>query len=139
MNAKENKTTVLKNDLSEIRKLHAAVDEFGRKHGLTEDVTYDIRLALEEIVVNIIRYAYEDDNEHQIVIRFLLKRRELILEVNDDGKPFNPLKFPKPDVDKPLEEREQGGLGIYLARNSMDDMAYKRGQGKNVVTMKKML
>jgi sigma-B regulation protein RsbU (phosphoserine phosphatase) len=134
-----NRTIILKNDLSEIQSLHRAVIEFGEKHRLPEDVVYDTRLALEEVVSNVIRHGYEDDNEHRIVVRLILEGRTLILEVKDDGRPFNPLEIPGPDTGVPLEERVHGGLGIFLTRRAMDGMEYRREQGQNILIMKKTL
>ena len=135
--AGKNKTLILKNDLSEIQRLAKTIAKFGKKHHLSDRVIYHINLALEEVVTNIISYAYEDNNEHHIIVHIGLKDNQLILEVKDDGKLFNPLEVPTPDIDTPLEERQVGGLGIYLVHSSMDTLEYKREQGKNILAMKK--
>ena len=131
------KTLILKNDISEIEGLAKAIVDFGKENNLSDKVIYDINLALEEVVGNIISYGYEDNSEHQIIIHFGLRDKELILEVTDDAKPFNPLEVPEPDIEKPIEERQVGGLGIYLVRKLMDKVEYKREQGKNILVMKK--
>jgi serine/threonine-protein kinase RsbW len=61
------------------------------------------------------------------------------VEVEDDGQPFNPLEAPEADTTKPLEERTLGGLGIHLVRKLMDDLEYRRHEGKNLLVMKKRL
>ena len=131
------KTLILKNDLSEIEGLAKTIVDFGKENNLSDKVIYDINLALEEVVSNIIFYGYEDNSEHRIIIHFDLRDKELILRVTDDAKPFNPQEVPEPDIGKPIEERQIGGLGIYFVRNLMDKVEYKREQGKNILVMKK--
>ena len=132
-----NKTLILKNDLCEIQSITDAVADFGVEKKISDKVICDCILALEEVFSNIVHYAYRDECEHQIEIQINLSAEELVLEIRDDGKPFNPLEIPEPDIAKPFEEREIGGLGIHLVRNSMDQLDYSFKQGKNILTMKK--
>ena len=129
----------LKNDLSEIERLADAVMHFGRENSLSDESVFDINLALEEVVNNIISYAYTDKNEHHITIHLELEGQELILKVEDDGTPFNPLAVAEPDIDKPLEEREPGGLGLFFVRKLTDKLEYKREHDKNILIMKKKI
>ncbi len=133
----ETLSVTLQNRLSELERLGRIVAEFGEDHRLSDKVLYAVNLALDEIVTNIISYGYEDQADHQILLRLSLKEKELTAEVEDDGKPFNPLEAPEPDLDQPLEERKVGGLGIHLIRNMMDGMEYRRQNGKNLLVMKK--
>ena len=64
---------------------------------------------------------------------------ELVVKVEDDGREFNPLELPEPDLEQKLEERPIGGLGIHLVRNLMDELDYKRTHNKNILTMKKKI
>ncbi|HHT9137157.1 MAG TPA: ATP-binding protein [Candidatus Wunengus sp. YC60] len=134
-----NRTTTiqLKNNLRELERLSQTVDAFGEANNLSPKILYALNLSLDEIITNVIYYGYNDVNEHQIIIRILLKDEELTVEVEDDGKPFNPLEAEKPDLEKPLEERQVGGLGIHLVTNLMDTLEYKRQGGKNLLIMKK--
>jgi len=61
------------------------------------------------------------------------------VEVEDDGRQFNPLELPEPDLEKKLEERPIGGLGIHLVRNLMDELEYRRTHNKNILIMKKKI
>jgi anti-sigma regulatory factor (Ser/Thr protein kinase) len=126
----------LKNSISEIEKLTEMVNEFGKGHTLSSDVIHDATLALEEIVSNIVFYAYTDEDEHEIEVVMGINRDQLFFKVKDDGIAFNPLKNPEPDVSKPFEEKEIGGLGIYLVKNLMDELEYLRENEKNILTMK---
>jgi serine/threonine-protein kinase RsbW len=127
----------IKNEISEIRKLAEAIIAFGEENHLSAQVIFDAHLALEEVVINIISYGFDDENEHQIFVNFDLAGRELILEVQDEAPPFNPLEVPMPDLKTPVEEREIGGLGIYLVRQIMDKVEYRRENDRNILIMKK--
>ncbi len=135
-----NPTTIrLKNNLTELERLSQMVSEFGEAHRLSPKIVYALNLSLDEILTNVIYYGYEDTNEHCIIIRISLKDEVLTAEVEDDGRAFNPLEAAKPDLKKPLEERQVGGLGIHLVKNLMDTVAYKRLGGKNLLVMKKKI
>jgi sigma-B regulation protein RsbU (phosphoserine phosphatase) len=127
----------LKNRLAEIERLSQIIDAFGKRHHLTSQVLFNLSLALEEILTNVISYGYADSDEHRIIVRLSLKQGELTAEVEDDGRPFNPLEAPEPDVERSLGERPIGGLGIHLVRKSMDRLEYRREEGKNLLVMKK--
>ena len=133
-----NTTTIqLKNNLRELERLSQIVNEFGEAHRLSPKVLYALNLSLDEILTNVIYYGYDDTNEHHIIIRISLKDEELTAAVEDDGRHFNPLEAAKPDLAKPLEERQVGGLGIHLVMNLMDTVEYKRQGNKNLLVMKK--
>lgn len=101
-------------------------------------LAYTIHLVVEEIVVNIVNYAYPD-GEGYLVVRVHNDQQALSLEFRDHGLPFNPLEQPVPDLDKPLEERTIGGLGIFLTKEMMDDTQYRYEQGENILVIKKNL
>ncbi len=132
-------TVQLKNSLSEIERLARIVDEFGERHQIEFQSVYNMNLALEEIVTNVISYGYDDGAEHQIVARLSVEGGKWTAEVEDDGKPFNPLEAPEPNTAQSLEERPIGGLGIHLVRKLMDELEYRRNQGKNLLVMRKKL
>lgn len=127
----------LKNQLSELDRLSQTLAEFRQRHHLPSKVLFDMHLALEEIVTNVISHGFEDSKEHHIKVSLFLEQGELRAEVEDDGTPFNPLEAPSPDTEGPLAERPVGGLGIHLVRNLMDEMVYQRQEGRNVLVMKK--
>ncbi len=135
----KSKTFTLRNDLSEMPNLVMNVREFAERNNLGDEIIHDVNLALEERVVNIIRYAYQDNIGHDITINMSLQANDLVLEVRDDGDPFNPLEVPAPDIEKPLEERKVGGLGIFFIRNLMDKVGYRREEGTNILIMIKKI
>ncbi len=130
-------TVVLENGISELLKLQTALDGFGKKHCLPKKTVQEANLVLEEAIVNIINYAYETKREkHKIFIRFRIENEEIVLNIEDDGKPFDPLGTPEPDLNVPLEEREAGGFGIYLIRKLAKSVSYVRDGAKNILTVK---
>jgi serine/threonine-protein kinase RsbW len=131
------KQLVLKNAISEVRVLSNNVKEFCEENSLSGKVTHDIHLALEEIFSNIVFYGFHDQDEHQIAISLSLRNNTLILEIKDDGIPFNPLESKTPDLEIPIEERETGGMGIHIARRLVDEIEYFRKQNNNILVMKK--
>ena len=90
-------------------------------------------------MTNVIAYAYDDKADHRITLRLSLRTGELAAEVEDDGRPFNPLDAPPPDLTQPLEDRPIGGLGVHFLRTLMDGVEYRREQGRNRLVMKKNL
>lgn len=88
-----------------------------------------------EVLVDATVEAVEDDEDHEIDIKIDWSGLRITLVISDDGRPFNPLAADPPDTGKPLDDREIGGLGIHLARNLVDDMAYQRQIGRNATNL----
>jgi serine/threonine-protein kinase RsbW len=130
----------IKNSHAELKKLKAHIQKLGRQYHMLPKVIHDLCLAVEEVVTNIIKYGYQDADEHEIKIDWCITEDEVCLTVTDDAQPFNPLEHPTPDLEKPVEDRNVGGLGIYLLRQLlMDDLEYQRTDGRNMLFMKKNL
>ena len=128
----------LVNQLSEVSKISGFVEAFGVEEGLKPEAVFSLNLALDEVVTNVIRYAHDDDGqEHPIVVRLALERDVLTAQVEDDGRAFNPLEAPAPDLDASLDERPIGGLGIFLVRSVMNSVEYRREDRRNVLIMRK--
>lgn len=127
------------NDIAELENLNQAVTEFCELHGISPKVMFAVNLAVEEIVTNIISYGYTDELVHSIVLSLCLKQETLLITVSDDAAAFNPLAIPPPDLDKPLAERDAGGLGIHFVRKVMDSVEYRRDEGRNVLMLCKKL
>ena len=127
----------LVNDLRGISSAAARIDAFCAAHGLSPGIRFDVTLAVEELVTNTIGYGYDDGGEHSIDVVLRIEGDTLTVEIVDDGRAFDPLQAPEPDLGAPLEERAVGGLGIYLVRKTMDGVAYRRQDGRNVVTLTK--
>jgi sigma-B regulation protein RsbU (phosphoserine phosphatase) len=129
----------LHNKLAEVARVNETLTEFGRQRGLSDVVLNDLKLALGEILTNIISYGYTDGGEHEIRVSLGAEAEAVTVAVEDDGHPFNPLEAPAPDTSRPLEERAIGGMGIHLVRKLMDGLEYQRREGKNLLILKKHL
>ena len=127
----------VKNRLSELAHVRAALAEFVGPHHVPPAVVLEVSLAVEEIVTNVISHGLAGDCDQLITVRFSWEAGVMTVEVEDEGQPFDPLQVAAPDITRPLDEREVGGLGVHLVRSVMDDVAYSRRNGRNVVLMKK--
>ena len=125
------------NNLSEITRVADMVDDFAARHQFPEQVLFALNVALDEIINNIISYGYEDAGPHEIAVRVALRPGNVEAVVEDDGKPFDPLAAPAPDLTS--AQREPGGVGLHFVRNLMDEVTYTRRDGINHLRMMKRL
>lgn len=101
-------------------------------------VTMQMELVIEEIFVNVASYAYKNDAGKVTICRsFDEEPRALNLIFADSGTPYNPLEHKDPDTSLGAEEREIGGLGIFLVKKNVDEIFYKYENGQNILTVKK--
>ncbi len=128
-------TLSLKNDAAEIGRLVDLLEAFGPQSGLTDDATFKLTLALDEIVANVVRHGFDDDREHRIEVKVTVDDRTVTASVEDDGLEFDPREAPVPDLDLPIEMRKPGGLGMHLVRATMDSVEYRREDGRNILTV----
>jgi len=131
----ETVSITLKNKINEIVLLDSFLEKLSEKWEAVAKHTFNINLALEEAVTNVINYAYEDNNEHLIKLDFSLENRELKITITDDGIEFNPLLKEDPNTELSLEERKIGGLGIFFVKKIMDNIDYERINNKNILTL----
>ena len=129
---------VLKNQPCEKQKAAQALEQFGRDHQLPAAAVHAADLALEEHLTNLMTHGFADDLEHQITVRFSVAS-DFVIEVEDDGRPFNPLTQPEVDTSVPLSLKPVGGLGIHLMRRFMDGLDYRREGARNILRMTKRL
>ncbi len=129
----------LKNDPAETERLTARVTEFGAHHALPDRIVSHVNLALDEAITNIVFYAYDDADDHEIGVRISLAQGMLTAELVDDGRAFDPLQVVAPDLAAPLEERAVGGLGVHLMRHLVDDIQYRRDGGRNHLVFTKRI
>ena len=127
----------LKNSLSELSTLGSSLEQFGEALGLSSKILFEISLSIEELFSNIVSYGYTDDALHWIKVAISHEDEMLIIRLEDDGMPFDPLKAEAPDCECPIEQRKIGNLGIHLTKKFMDDMVYERRGHRNILTVKK--
>ena len=100
------------------------------------DAQFQIEVAMEELFTNIANYAYAPGTG-SVTVRAEGEPRTIALTFIDSGVPYDPLAKEDPDLTLSLEERPIGGLGVYMARQCMDEMIYRREDGRNVTTIRK--
>ncbi len=132
-------TLQIKASLSAVQSANETASQWLSERNAPPEVHYLANLAVEELVTNCIKYGYEDAGDHVIDIKLQISGTELALTVTDDGRPFNPLELPEPDIHLPIQDRPIGGLGIYLLRRMSDQMDYVRAAGRNSVTLRKSM
>ena len=99
-----------------------------------------ICVAIEEVFVNVAHYAYgEGEGDMTLGISFDEESRDITFRMSDKGVPFDPLKKPDPDITLSADEREIGGLGIFITKKTMDTVTYAYENGENVLTMIKKI
>ncbi len=129
----------LVNQLTELDKIVARVEELAEEWNIPAKTVMEITLVLEELFTNVVFYAFDDKEVHHIHLEFMLiDANKLQLRLEDDGKPFNLLEKQMGDLlEQPVEEREIGGLGIHFVRNMMKSVEYERSGNHNVVILTK--
>ena len=133
------KSIILANDIAELSKLHAFIEEVGEDLSLTPDVVFNLDLVIEEAVVNIIHYAYPKEEHQYIYLSAHVHEGSIVFVLTDTGKEFDPTLAPEADITLSADEREIGGLGIFLIRQIMNEVRYQRIDGKNILTLEKKL
>lgn len=130
---------VLMNKVSELDKIARELESRAESWELPPKMVMEVNLALEELFTNVVFYAYDDDDHHQVLLDIdLVPGKLLRVILTDDGKPFNLLERADADhIDKPAEERPIGGLGIHFIRQLMTRVEYRRVDNKNIVTLEK--
>lgn len=110
-------------------------DSFAEANHIDTKIQRKINMVIDDLVMNIISYAFNGEENDQVEARLDLDENRLAITLTDNGKPFNPFDQEKPETDQSVENREIGGLGIHLCREVMDDVAYQRSDDRNIVTL----
>jgi len=127
---------LIRNRFDDLPELIKQVDTFLDHHSVRLETLYKVNLILEEVLTNIIKYAFNDKSDHQIRVVMKLQDPKLIIEFIDDGQEFDPLSMPPPKVAESISESEVGGLGIHLVRQMSDGMEYHRHEDRNILRTK---
>jgi anti-sigma regulatory factor (Ser/Thr protein kinase) len=127
------------NDLAALAGIAERIERFGAEQRLPPHVVNALNVALDEAVSNAINHGYDDGARGEIAVRLRHRPGSVLVEIEDDGRPFDPLQTPPPDLTSPLAERPIGGLGVHLIRNLMDEVTYARHDGRNILKMVKNL
>ncbi|HYH17415.1 MAG TPA: ATP-binding protein [Azospirillum sp.] len=128
----------LANDLAEIPRLAETVEGFFEEHGLPPKLAFNFNLALDELLTNVISYAFDPGTAHEISLRLTVADGQVTAELEDDGPAFDPLtEAEAPVLDGDIDDRPIGGLGIHFVKTMMDHVQYERRDGRNRLTLSK--
>jgi serine/threonine-protein kinase RsbW len=127
----------LANRLAAIGEAAEEIESFCETHGVPPAAIGHLNLALDEAMTNTNNYGWPEGGEHEIALTLSVSGGAIVAEVSDDGRAFDPLEVPPPDLDADLESRPIGGLGVHFIKTLMDDVTYRREGGRNILTMRK--
>lgn len=131
------KSMTLTNNVADIPRLNKFVEEACAGQNLGEGFISELKLAIEEVVANVIHYAYDKNEKGDIEVGLKFQAGEVSVEVKDAGKAFDPTEIKDADTDSSVEERRIGGLGLYLVRQLTDTMSYRREGNFNILSLTK--
>jgi sigma-B regulation protein RsbU (phosphoserine phosphatase) len=133
------RSITLPNDVNEIPQLNVFIDGICESLELDASTTMQLNLAVEEAVVNVMKYAYPLGFNGEVIVEGQADDSELKIIISDQGAPFDPTAKTDADITLSAEDRPIGGLGIFLVRQYMDSINYERVDGTNVLTLLKSL
>ena len=122
------------NDFREFLKEHCTVHP-----NVTDEILYDLQLAVDEACTNIITHGYDGMDPGSIILDLELDTNKITLALTDFGHAFEPDNAPAPDPNQPIEERELGGFGLFFIQQSVDEMKYRTSEDGNTMTLTKLL
>lgn len=130
-----------KAELAQMDRVRAFLEQSLRGLMIAEEEYYQIELAIHEVCINIIRYAYPGNRSGEIRMKISADKRksEVKIEIRDTGIPFNPSAADPPDLDAKIRRGDRGGYGIFLSRRIMDVFDYRREDGENVLRLSKKI
>jgi len=130
----------LTNDMAETERLASFIEAFAARQGIGAEDTARLQVILEELLTNVVKYGYDPDSGRGTIDVSLARDGErLAIEFSDDGRAFDPLTHAAPDLQKPVEERAVGGLGLHLIRAMTDEAHYRREAGRNHLSLERRL
>ena len=133
------KKLTLKNQVGELERVNQFVEEIGEELNLDMELQMNLNLVMEEMVTNVIFYAYPEGKTAEIELLAESNGKELTFVLSDQGKEFDPTLKDDANPDVNPAEREIGGMGIFIVKNIMNEVTYQRLEGKNLLTMKKSI
>ncbi len=129
----------LTNDLAELEKLAETVENFCDTHEIPPALCFQINLVLDELITNTISYSYDEGVSGTITIQLSINSDLVTILLVDNGRQYNPLDAPPPDLDTEIDEREVGGLGVHFVREYMDTIDYEYAENKNQLILTKQV
>ena len=125
------------NKIDDLQQVAIFVEEIADELHLSPELTMNFNLVLEEMVTNVIFYAYPEGKEAPILLTAMANDDTISFIITDEGQPFDPTASEDADMSINPADRELGGMGIFICRQIMDDVSYQRINGQNVVSLTK--
>ena len=122
------------NTFDSVAEAAARLSEFAEKNALPPRKTYQLELIYEELMTNVVKYSYPDQGPHRIQVCLDYEEGKLTFTITHDGEDFNPWTQDDPDLTLPLEQRQEGGIGILLCRKFSLSTDYRRQDGKSIIS-----
>ncbi len=132
-------TIEIPSEISELSTIAEFIEQTGDKLELSFKAVFDINLALDELITNIINYGYATEKKGNIIVNVKKDENHVTVVIRDKGKEFNPFEMENPDISLGVEERKIGGLGIYFVKTKMDSVKYERINDENIITLLKKI
>ena len=126
---------IVANDTAELRRMSDWLVHTARELGVPGPLVGDLEVCANEAVTNVISYAWEDGGHHQIALRIAAGDGRVTLEIEDDGRPYDPLDMPELPRPASLSDAPVGGLGVRIILNLLPASRYERRDGRNVLTL----
>lgn len=123
------------NQLSDLAKVSEFFNGLQKRKKISDKIAFSLNLACEELITNTITYGFPQGGEHTIQLWLWLEGEQVKIRIVDEGIPFNPLQKEQPELSLPIENRPIGGLGIHFVKQLMDELTYRRADGRNIVEM----
>ena len=137
--APDTKILQVSNQIGELTRVEAFLEDLGGEWDLPVPLVFSLNLVLEEALTNIVSYGYDDQGKHEIEMQFVKTGGEITISIIDDGHEYDPTRQADPDVTLPVEERQIGGLGVFLIKKIMDKVEYQRINNKNKLILTKII
>ncbi|MBO4462844.1 MAG: ATP-binding protein [Prevotella sp.] len=129
----------IRNQVDDLQHVATFVEEIADELQLSPELTMNFNLVLEEMVSNVIFYAYPKENDQPIILTATSDDESISFIITDEGRAFDPTAREDADMSVNPADRQLGGMGIFITRQIMDDVTYQRINGCNILTMTKRL
>jgi len=126
-------------ELESLAAFRQFIEDSCSKHNISDDVVFDLKLAVDEACTNVIEHGYKGMDPGSIILSFRIEENRILVQITDFGHVFEPDSAPKPDINAPLEDREFGGMGLYLIYQTMDNIEYQSSEDGNTLTFTKFI
>lgn len=125
---------LMENTRDDLIELINYVNSYLENKPFSQRTLYNVNLVLEEVLTNVVKYAFDDTDYHEIAVSVKTDPSGILLSISDDGAPFNPLDNPEPEM-KSILDSEPGGLGIHLVKKTAEQIEYTRENNRNTLTV----